>query len=175
MLGHAHTPQARRAISCAVAGAKKKSRRSLRACRSIWPWLFSVLPTEAMFCDFWGAAPTAPLRVSGAGKRRPDRSDILNSSFPFNVEREGELSELMLICLVSQMTLNGSQVRALVRPPRKKSFFPIASREGGREQNGSRATFFVVGLPCDFSFASSPHWIQRADPMVQVDYVLVVE
>jgi len=37
---------------------------------------------------------------SGAGKRRPDRSDILNSSFPFDVEREGEFSELMLICLI---------------------------------------------------------------------------
>ena|ERR1700730_2025014 len=39
----------------------------------------------------------------------------------------------------------------------------------------SCATFFVVGLLCDFSFVSSPHSIQRADPMVQVDYVLVVD
>jgi hypothetical protein len=44
------------------------------------------------------------------------------------------------------------------------------------------ATFFMVGrrtvrLLCGFSFVSvsSPHSIQRADPTVQVDYMLVVE
>jgi hypothetical protein len=43
-----------------------------------------------------------------------------------------------------RLLISGSQVRALVRPPRKKSSFPKASRNGGREQNGSRATLFVV-------------------------------
>src|SRR5215472_15343573 len=79
------------------------------------------------------------------------------------------------------LLISGSQVRALVRPPRKKPSFPIASRNRGREQSGSRATFFVwtdtARLLCGFSFVSvsSPHSIQRADPTVQVDYVLVVE
>src|SRR5215831_11528622 len=79
------------------------------------------------------------------------------------------------------LLISGSQVRALVRPPRKKPSCPIASRNGGREQSGSRPTFFVwtdtARLLCGFSFVSvsSPHSIQRADPTVQVDYVLVVE
>jgi hypothetical protein len=46
---------------------------------------------------------------------------------------------------------------------------------------GLGATFIVwtdtARLLCGFSFVSvsSPHSIQRADPTVQVDYVLVVE
>jgi hypothetical protein len=69
-----------------------------------------------------------------------------------------------------------------VRPPRKKPSFPIASRDDGREQTGFVRCFLMVGcraagLLCDFSLVSvsSPHSIQRADPMLQVDYVLVVE
>jgi hypothetical protein len=30
------------------------------------------------------------------------------------------------------------------RPPRKRPSFPVSSRDGGREQNGSRTTLFVV-------------------------------
>src|ERR1700726_5254345 len=60
--------------------------------------------------------------------------------------------------------------RALVRPPRKRPSFPVRSRDGGREQYGSRATFCGRTLHGrmlrDFSFvsASSPHSIQRAHP-----------
>ena len=52
---------------------------------------------------------------------------------------------------IACLLISGSQVRALVRPPSKKSSFPIASRNSGREQNGSRATFFEVvrRTPCD--------------------------
>jgi hypothetical protein len=39
----------------------------------------------------------------------------------------------------------------MVRPPSKNPFLPMASQENSKEQNGSRATFFVVGrrTPCD--------------------------
>jgi hypothetical protein len=71
--------------------------------------------------------------------------------------------------------------RALVRPPRKRPSFPVRSRDGGREQNGSRATFCGRTLHGrmlrDFSFVSL-HPIRYSAHirwMVQVDYVLVVE
>jgi hypothetical protein len=54
---------------------------------------------------------------------------------------------MRVICLL----ISGFQVRALVRPPSKNPYFPKSSRDDGQEQNGSRATSFVVGrrTPCD--------------------------
>jgi len=43
-----------------------------------------------------------------------------------------------------ELLIIGSQVRALVRPPRKIPYFPMPSWGDAQEQNGSHATLFVV-------------------------------
>src|SRR5215469_17533253 len=79
-------------------------------------------------------------RTIGSATKHYDRA----TNAHFRPDKSRGATGKSLIVLNPWLTLN-QRVPALVRPPRKKPSFPIASRNDGREQSGSRATFFCVG------------------------------
>ena len=95
----------------------------------------------------------------------------------FRAKGSGRIAQL-----VEQLTLNqrvpGSSPGA---PTKEKATFSSSFAGWRSRTSGSRATFFCrpprgrIAVRLFLASVSSPHSKQRADPMVQVDYVLIVE